>query len=477
MTGPTDSTMVAMRLYNTLGGAHGELVPRQEGRIGMYVCGPTVQSAPHLGHGRAEVVFDMIRRYLTWRGYNVTFVRNVTDVDDKIIAIANERDVSTDEVVSTTTKLFLDARARLGVAPADVEPRATEHIDEMIAIIDDLIAKGLAYEARGDVYFSVESLPEYGKLSGRSLDDMIAGARVEVGEHKRHPGDFALWKAAKPGEPQWDSPWGMGRPGWHIECSAMAIKYLGESFDIHGGGSDLIFPHHENEIAQSEGHTGRPFATWWLHNGMLTLTGEKMAKSTGHLIDLNEALTTYPPMAVRLFYLRAHYRSPLEFSTELLEDAVASYERLQSFVRRSGVGDAPDQAVVAAFTEAMDDDFNTPIALAVVFEAVRAGNRRLDEGGDSGDLAAAVVQAAGALGVDLIERSVDDLEADLRALAAEVGASDADSAEGLIASLLATRATARDERAWDVADAIREGFARLGITVEDAADGVRWHRA
>jgi cysteinyl-tRNA synthetase len=462
-----------MELYSTLGRVRAPLVPRQPGRIGMYVCGPTVQSAPHLGHGRSAVVFDVIRRYLEWLGYEVTYVQNVTDVEDKIIAAAIEERIPISEVVERASTAFKSGYEALGVRPPTIEPKATDHIPEMIALIEDLIAGGHAYESGGDVYFIVRSFDRYGRLSGQSIHDLLSGARVEPGEAKRDPLDFALWKASKPGEPSWESPWGPGRPGWHIECSAMARRYLGDDFDIHGGGQDLIFPHHENEIAQSEAATGERFARVWLHNGMLNLAGEKMAKSTGHVIDLLGALERWRPLAIRLFYLRTHYRKPLEFSDEAIADAEASLDRLWAFRRRAPgpVEDDPDERVIAAFKAAFDDDIDVAGALAVLFEAVREGNRRLDAGEDAAPLLAAYEEMIGVFGLGEPMADVAGLDVDLEALASRFGAD-----RGTIEALIDRRRAARAERDWVTSDAIRDGLAAIGITLEDTADGVRWHR-
>jgi cysteinyl-tRNA synthetase len=346
----------------------------------------------------------------------------------------------------------------------------------MVTLIETLIDKGLAYPAGGDVYFSVRALPEYGKLSGRDLDGLLAGARVAPGEHKRDPLDFALWKAAKPGEPSWDSPWGSGRPGWHIECSAMALDYLGTNFDIHAGGTDLIFPHHENEIAQSEGATGESFARYWLHNEMLNLSGEKMSKSTGHVIDLAEAIGRFTPMAVRLFYLRAHYRTPQEYSEDLLADARSAVERLWSFRRRSERAGPPDPSVMAAFVEAMDDDFNTAAAVGILFDTVREGNRRLDLGQDAAPLVGAFDEIVGVLGFQAPPSELSEIAAGILELLSSLDLDPAATPEENVARLLVERDRARSDSAWERADAVRDGLAALGVVVEDTPDGARWHR-
>jgi cysteinyl-tRNA synthetase len=465
-----------MQVYNTLGRAMQPFEPLVAGKVGMYVCGPTVQSEPHLGHGRFAVAFDAIRRYLVWRGYEVTYVQNVTDVEDKIIAAAIERGVDMASLAEEMQAKFRSAYDKLNNLVPDIEPKATEHIDGMIEIITTLIDKGLAYPAGGDVYFRVRRLDGYAKLSGRNLDDLMAGARVDPGEQKEDPLDFAMWKAAKPGEPSWESPWGPGRPGWHIECSAMSMEYLGASFDIHGGGADLIFPHHENELAQSEGANEQPFATYWLHNGMMNLGGEKMSKSTGHVIDLHEAIARFGGAAVRLFYLRAHYRSPLEFSEELMADAATSLARLRAFRRRAGAAAAePRQELMARFRAAMDDDFATPEALAVLFDIVREGNSVLDTGEDAGEWAAAFDVIIEVLGIDLADDGIDDLAAPLAEFAAAHGSAGL-SGEAAVEALMAARQAARENKDWATADAIRNGLIEIGIVIEDSADGPRWHR-
>ena len=458
-----------MEIYNTIERA---TVPLDVGeRVTIYLCGPTVQSEPHLGHGRSAVSFDVLRRYLSWLGHDVEFVRNVTDVDDKIINRAAELGISTDEVAQEAYEAFTAGYRGLGNLDPTIEPRATEHIDDMISLIQTLIEKGHAYESSGDVYFSVRSFDRYGALSRHNPDDLRAGERIVSGEEKRDPLDFAVWKAAKPGEPEWDSPWGKGRPGWHIECSAMAHRYLGNGFDIHAGGTDLIFPHHENEIAQSEAASGETFARYWMHNGMLNLSGEKMAKSTGHVITMLEALDTWDPIAVRLFYLRTHYRKPLEFSEEALADAEASLARLRAFRRRSPefIEADPDPSVLDAFKAAMDADLDVAGALGVVFETVRAANAAIDAGEDAEAKVAAFDQMVSVLGLEMAEGGDGDV--DVSGVASRLGV-DASSVD----DLLELRAKARISKDWALADGIREQLAGIGIVIEDTPDGARWHR-
>ena len=461
-----------MQIYNTLGRELVEFVPRDQGAVSMYVCGATVQARPHLGHGRYVVVFDVIRRYLSWLGYDVTYVRNVTDVEDRIIETANELGVDTQDVVEQSYNDFAEAYRLLRIEEPTVEPWATEHIDDMIDLIGTLIGKEYAYVADGDVYFAVRSFPEYGRLSRQNPDDLRAGERVESGENKRDPLDFALWKAAKPGEPSWESPWGPGRPGWHIECSAMARRYLGDDFDIHAGGHDLIFPHHENEIAQSEAAFGTVFARIWLHNGMMNLGGEKMAKSTGNVVDLLEVLSSHEPSAVRLLYLRTHYRKPLDFTQEALDDAEASLQRLWTFRRRveGPAEDPPDAEAIARFRAAMDEDFDVAGGLGVLFDVVRDGNRRLDDGEDIGGFIAVYDEIMGMLALD--ERS--DGIADLAALIGEIA--ERHGAAANVDALLDRREQARTSGDFEAGDSIRDELAAIGIVVEDTADGARWHR-
>ncbi len=461
-----------LRLNSTIHRAVVPFEPRDEGKVGMYVCGPTVQGAPHIGHGRSAVAFDVIRRYLTWRGYAVTYVRNITDIEDKIIAAAAESGKSVEFLAEVMTARFTAGYEALGVLPPDLEPKATEHIPDIIEMIQVLIDRGLAYPSEGDVYFSVRAFEGYGRLSGRNPDELRSGYRIEVGESKHDPLDFALWKRAKPGEPWWDSPWGAGRPGWHIECSAMAGKYLGEGFDIHGGGTDLIFPHHENEIAQSEGVSGTTFARYWMHNGMVNLGGEKMAKSTGNLVDLASITERHGGRALRLLFLRANYRSPIDYSEELLIEAEDALDRLQRFRDRATAGE-PDPSAIERFTEVMDDDFGTPQAVSLLFDLVRDGNRALDEGGDATAIAGAVETIVGVLGLDDAAASRKST-IDLGDLPQRFGL-DGDGAD-VVDKLVDLRNRAREDRRYDDADAIRDGLELAGVILEDGPDGTRWLR-
>jgi len=473
---------VALQLHNTLTRRKEPFVPRDEGRVGIYLCGVTVYSEPHVGNLRNVVVFDVLRRHLSASGYQVLYVRNYTDVDDRIIEAAGHDPLRAFVVAERWTRVYEEIVAALGVLPPDIAPRASGHIPEMLELISRLVEVGLAYQAAGDVYFAVGRWPQYGKLSGRDLAELKAGARVEVNPGKRDPLDFALWKGAKPGEPTWDSPWGPGRPGWHIECSAMAGKYLGRGFDIHGGGEDLVFPHHENEIAQSEGATGEPFARYWVHNAFLELKGEKMAKSVGNVVSPRELLRRHRGVVLRYALLGAHYRSPLEFSEEVLADAAASYDRLATFATNAaralsghreggdgpgGVERDPDPASPRGrFEAALDDDLNVPAAMAVLFDLVAEANPLIGklEHGDTGvagelrDRFATFLGLAGRLGFT----PLDDLP-------------DPAAFRPVLDLLLDLRERARGSRDFAVADAIRDRLAEAGIRVEDRPGGPRWH--
>jgi len=470
---------MALRVHNTLTGREEEFIPLHPPKVGMYVCGVTVYDRSHIGHARALVVFDVIYRYLRFLGYEVTFVRNFTDVDDKIINRAQEAGLSAAQVSESNIAAFNEDMMVLGCAPPQIEPKATEHIAEMIELIRELEAKGLAYAAGGDVYFAVDKLPSYGQLSGRRLTDMMAGARVEVDELKHHPMDFALWKASKPGEPVWESPWGPGRPGWHIECSAMASKYLGQPFDIHGGGNDLIFPHHENEIAQSEGAKGRQLARYWLHNGMVNYGAEKMSKSLGNVWTVADAARQVGGEAIRLLVLGTQYRGPLDFQPDRLLETKRTLDRLYETLARAddalrthpAAPEAEEQAaIVAEFRAGMDDDFNTARALATLFDAMRSLNRHLDGGAWSRAAAAraAIAELAGVLGVGG-QAARTYLE---REKARGLESSELSPAE--IEHSIAERAAARRARDFKRADEIRNALKARGVTLEDSAQGTTW---
>jgi len=427
------------------------------------------------------IVFDTIRRYLEFRGYKVKYVQNFTDIDDKIIARANESGIPPHDLAQRFIDQYFANMDTLNIKRADIYPRATEEIPKMIEVIEGLIQKGHAYEVGGDVYFRVESDPDYGKLSHRTLDGMMAGARVEISEAKEHPLDFTLWKAAKPGEPQWHSPWGPGRPGWHIECTAMSLKYLGQTLDIHGGGQDLIFPHHENEIAQSESFTGiKPFVRHWLHNGLLQLGEEKMSKSTGKLVTISEALAKYSPDALRLWVLSSHYRSPITYSDENLSATEKGIERL---IRAAGVDieESPAPAIDVQpyrerFIEAMDDDFNTPQAAAALFDLAREINRGHDEQLHIGEAHKTLWELSEVLGLNLHYEPKSEDEILLQplielAVRYEVDTKDAKASDSIIDLLLNKRAALRTARKWKLADGIRNDLKELGITLEDTSEG------
>ena len=458
-----------LQIHNSLTRRKEPFRPIEPGRVRMYVCGMTVYDYCHLGHARVMVVFDTVVRFLRHQGYAVTYVRNVTDIDDKIINRANENG----EAFGSLTERFIAAmhedEAALGVLEPDEEPRATGHLAEIVAMIEALVEKGYAYVAgNGDVYYDVSRFEGYGRLSGKQPEDLRAGARVEVGEDKDDPLDFALWKAAKPGEPAWSSPWGEGRPGWHIECSAMSTACLGNHFDIHGGGMDLQFPHHENEIAQSEGATGEPFVNLWMHNGFVRVADEKMSKSLGNFFTVREILQRYSGEVVRYFILTSHYRSPLNYGESHLDNARAALERLYTALREvpdDGAAGPLDETLEGRFTAAMEDDFNTPEALAVLFEAARALNRAREEGGDMALAARTLRRLGGILG--LLQ---EDPEAFLKG-AATGGLSDEE-----VDRLVAERDEARRRRDFAEADRLRDVLGDEGIVLEDSPDGTRWRR-
>jgi len=491
---------MALRVYNTLTGEKESFVPLTPGKVGMYVCGVTVYDYCHIGHARAGVAFDIIFRYLKYSGYDVTYVRNYTDIDDKIINRANQEGTDYRTIADRYIKAFDDDMGRLGLASPTVEPKATDHISGIIRIVETLIAKGHAYTSDGDVYYAVETFPDYLKLSGRNLEEMQAGARVEVGDKKRHPMDFALWKASKPGEPWWPSPWGNGRPGWHIECSAMSMEFLGKTFDIHGGGKDLVFPHHENEIAQSEAANGCQFVRYWLHNGFININAEKMSKSLGNFFTIREVLKKYDPETLRFFLLSAHYRSPIDFSDQNLDDAQSGLERLYGCLAALDEildGLAPSPVVVELenltpvglelqeklnqfvprFVEAMDDDFNAAQALGVMFETVRSTNRFLAEMKELTPLSLSLITQVRNLFVEVgtvlglfTTRPAAWLEGIKSAKADKINIT-ADEIERLIAE----RAEARGAKNFKRGDEIRDLLSEKGILLLDSAQGTTWN--
>ena len=485
-----------MKLYDSSLRSKVDFEPVVPGKVTMYVCGPTVYDNIHIGNARTFLSFDIIRRWLVERGYDVTFAQNLTDVDDKIIKRANERGVAADEVSTQYANAFIEVMERFGIQEPDIRPRATQEIPAMIEMIETLIAGGHAYEAQGDVYFSVRSNTPYGEVSGRNIDDLLVGARIEAGEQKRDPLDFALWKAAKPGEPTWDSPWGPGRPGWHTECAAMVHRYLGMPIDIHGGGADLQFPHHENECAQAQCAWGGKFANHWMHTGMLLVDGEKMSKSLGNFFTLKDVLDEYPADALRLLMAQTHYRSPLDFSFERLRGAAGSLERIANTVQNLAwaADHAPEGADTAAelaqtaekaraeFEACMDDDFNTAGATGAVFGLVTAANTYLDQAQGRVDaqacrLAADVIDwGMAVLGISIKGDGDEGLPTGLVDLAAKHGCAAADP-DAAAQALLELRAQARREKNWPLADAIRNDLTDLGLVIEDTAQGARVKRA
>jgi cysteinyl-tRNA synthetase len=463
-----------LKIYNSLAREKQEFIPIVAGKVSMYVCGMTVYDYCHLGHGRVMVVFDMVNRWLRASGFDVTYVRNITDIDDKIIKRAHENNESITALTARYITAMDEDSARLGVMRPDIEPRATTHIEDMVHMISTLIDKGHAYPAdNGDVFYSVSSFANYGKLSGKSLEDLRAGERVEVDTHKRDPMDFVLWKAAKPDEPSWDSPWGKGRPGWHIECSVMGECHLGKHFDIHGGGQDLQFPHHENEIAQSEAAHDCKFVNYWIHNGFVRIDDEKMSKSLGNFFTIREVLKKYDAEVVRFFILRAHYRSPLNYSDHHLDDAKQALSRLYTALRGLSVIDSDSsidwqQPVAARFKAAMDDDFNTPEAVAVLFELANEVNKTR-----SPESAALLKKLAGLLG--LLQREAETfLQSDVTIQLTGVSAK---FEVGSIQVLIDERTVAKQAKNYAEADRIRKQLLDNGIILEDSAQGTTWRRA
>jgi len=482
---------MSIKIYNTLARKKEVLQPIEEGRVQLYVCGITSYDYCHIGHARSALVFDMAVRYLRYQGYKVTFIRNFTDIDDKIIARAAEQGVESAALAQRFIDEFYVDMDGLGVLRPDLEPRATEHIQEMIDLVQELIDKGLAYPAGGDVYYRVDRFADYGALSGRNLEDMQAGARIEVNDQKENPMDFVLWKAAKPGEPKWQSPWGEGRPGWHIECSAMSRKYLGTTFDIHGGGKDLIFPHHENEIAQSSGASGKPFANLWMHHGFVTIKDEKMSKSLGNFLTIRDVLHQYPAEVLRLFIFSTQYRNPLDFTESALQDAQTGLDRMYDCLAGiAGIDEPGDaQAVIRAkdrkkieslrsrFEAAMDNDFNTAQALGLLFDAVKVlnkGTRMLPPVAAADDVqllrqgAADMQELAGILGV-LQQNPVLYVQQKKQQLLDAL-----DLSEEQINTLISKRNAARDAKDWAESDAVRDELLGHNVELHDGPNGTTW---
>jgi cysteinyl-tRNA synthetase len=487
-----------MQLYNTLSRRKESFKPLTPGKVGLYACGVTVYDDVHLGHARSSVAFDVLVRYLRRRGYKVTWVRNFTDIDDKIIRRAQEQGQSWKEVAERHIASFLDDMTTLGVPPAQIEPKATEHIPQILDLIQRLVDLGFAYPGGGDVFFRVRRFPGYGKLSGQKIEDMEAGARIEIDPNKEDPLDFVLWKGSKSGEPAWDSPWGPGRPGWHIECSAMSMHYLGETFDLHGGGQDLVFPHHENELAQSEAATGKPFARYWLHHGLLTINAEKMSKSLGNFFTVKEVLARFPAEVVRFFLVNCHYRSPLDFSDAALAEAETALLRLYTCLariqdvlkqhldlkRQHPVDSYPESLTLeefhrfgslrARFDAAMDDDLNTAQALGYLFETVRLLNRLLETPSDDPGyltILAEMYEELVSLGavLNLLQANPHTMLTTLRQKAADLKISPEE-----IEQLITDRTQARKDKNWALADTIRKQLIELDILLEDTPQGTIW---
>lgn len=464
---------MSLKIFNTLSGEKEEFVPQTAGQVRMYVCGVTVYDSSHIGHARSLLTFDIIYRYLRFLGYDVTFVRNFTDVDDKIINKANAEKVSCETITERYIDEFHRDGEALGLLHPTREPRATEHVGEIITLIEDLERKGMAYRVDGDVFYEVSRFADYGKLSRKKLDELESGARVEVDPRKKSPLDFALWKSSKPDEPTWDSPWGAGRPGWHIECSAMSTKYLGQPFDIHGGGRDLIFPHHENEIAQSEGATGQALARYWVHNGFLNINQEKMSKSLGNFFTIGDILHDFDGVALRHYFLSSHYRNPMDFSRDGLEEASKAADRIWETLDRvervvKGLTHAlPDRPLLDAFRQEMDDDFNAPRALALIFDEVRALNRGLDDKKTKGieGRASAVRAMCDTLG--LLQSGYFERKKQRWLRTSGVTLSE-------IEATIAARNQARQEKNWQEADRIRAELQQKGVIIEDTPGGTQW---
>ncbi len=457
-----------MKIYNTMSRQKEEFQPLEPGRLKLYACGPTVYNYFHIGNARAFVVFDVLRRYFEHLGYEVIYVQNITDIDDRIIQQSIDEGISFHDVAAKYTKAYFEDCAALGLKAPSVQPKATDVMPEIIALIDKLVQLGNAYEAGGDVYFAAQTLPQYGALSGKKLDDQLAGARVEENAQKRHPADFTLWKKSKPGEPVWQSPWGEGRPGWHSECVVMSQKYLGETFDIHGGGVDLVFPHHENELAQATAITGKPLANYWMHNGFLNIDGEKMSKSLKNFFTAREILAEYPAEAIRFFFLSKHYRSPIDFNREVIEESDRAVKTLYASLKSILSADFSEDEIASSanclsseFDAAMNDDLNTAKAIAVLFELAKsARNEKLHDELRKNN-AYMLIKLGRVLGF-------------FQNLRAELADRTPDLSRQLIDLIVAYRMDARAAKDWAASDRIRDDLARLGIELKDSREGSTW---
>jgi cysteinyl-tRNA synthetase len=469
-----------IKIYNTQSKSKEELIPIEQGKVRMYLCGPTVYDYFHIGNARPFILYDIFRRYLKYRGFDVKFIMNLTDVDDRIIQKSIEDKIPASDVAKKYSDAFFDDLKKLGVERADEYPKATETIPEMITLIEKLIDNGMAYSINGDVFYSVKDFQDYGKLSGKKIDELKSGARVKIDEKKNDPLDFSLWKAAKPGEPAWDSPWGKGRPGWHIECSVMSMKYLGESIDIHAGGADLIFPHHENEIAQSEGATGKPFVKYWMHNGFLNIEGEKMSKSLGNFFTAREIMEKYHPAAIRMFFLLKHYRSPISFSEDRIREAQQALERIVSTMQNIDAEldarEFNDSEIVLKesiddlkqeFLKEMDDDFNTAGAMAKIFDLVKEANLILAKGKlPESELAA----------LSKIKSTIEELDSFLNILYYKESFKSSIADDSIIQILIDVRKKLRETKNWDLSDEIRDRLDEIGIVLKDHPDKTTWQR-
>ena len=471
---------MSLKIYNTLTRKKEEFVPLKEGEVGMYICGPTVYNFIHIGNARPFIIFEVVRRYLKFKGYKVKYIQNLTDIEDKMINNARKLNITVSELAEKFIKEYFIDTDSLNIGRADVHPRATEHIKEIIELVKGLEEKGYAYTIDGDVFFDVSKFEAYGKLSGQNIEELKSGARVEIDERKREAIDFALWKKAKEGEPSWESPWGKGRPGWHIECSAMSMKYLGKTFDIHAGGSDLIFPHHENEIAQSEAYTNQPFVKYWMHNGYLCLNNQKMSKSLGNIMKVREIRKKYEGEVIRYFILSAHYRSPLNFSEEQLQQAQSSLQRLNNIVfnikhllkqgKFKESKDKDDELILEKskeseqqFIEAMNDDFNTPVALSRLFGFAREVNIYLNSPGLKNKLV-----------LEKIYEFYQDFAGQILGILKEVDSEE--SFEQEIKNLIKEREETRKAKNWKKSDQIRDELRNKGVILEDTPEGVRWKK-